>query len=65
MLMSFNFFLSFSVTAERQCAAIRAVCDAEIEHMLKTTFEDVFPAEATSVEEYLQQVLVALQIEYI
>ena len=23
---------------------------------LKTTFEDVFPAEATSVEEYLQQV---------
>ncbi|KAJ6411111.1 hypothetical protein OIU84_007796 [Salix udensis] len=24
---------------------------------LKTTFEDVFPAEATSVEEYLQQFL--------
>ena len=24
---------------------------------LKTTFEDVFPAEATTVEEYLQQVL--------
>jgi hypothetical protein len=23
---------------------------------LKTTFEDVFPAEATTVEEYLQQV---------
>jgi hypothetical protein len=24
---------------------------------VKTTFEDVFPAEATSVEEYLQQVI--------
>lgn len=24
--------------------------------LLKTTFEDVFPAEATSIEEYLQQV---------
>lgn len=24
--------------------------------LLKTTFEDVFPAEATTVEEYLQQV---------
>lgn len=26
-------------------------------YLLKTSFEDVFPAEATSVEEYLQQVL--------
>lgn len=24
---------------------------------VKTTFEDVFPAEATTVEEYLQQVI--------
>lgn len=28
---------------------------------VKTTFEDVFPAEATSVEEYLQQVVFCLQ----
>jgi hypothetical protein len=28
---------------------------------VKTTFEDVFPAEATSVEEYLQQVIFFLQ----
>ena len=27
---------------------------------MKTTFEDVFPAEATSVEEYLQQVVFCL-----
>lgn len=27
---------------------------------LKTTFEDVFPVEATSVEEYLQQVIFTL-----
>lgn len=25
--------------------------------LVKTTFEDVFPAEATTVEEYLQQVI--------
>lgn len=31
--MSFNCF-AFSVTVERQCAAIRAVRDVEIEHML-------------------------------
>lgn len=55
--VAFSYIKLFSVLWRRLQATIFLFSVLLIFYLsLKTTFEDVFPAEATSVEEYLQQV---------